>query len=418
MNLQHHSTISCSTAWNKVFACAQRFPGIYSLLLIPLALLGFLYLLSFPALFLASAVKLIQLFSKTPPGQLATHLDTIVIWAGIMSLSALTTRQIMKLKFSPIEGITISQPTASKLHSLLNQINGQINAPGIDRIIITEQLSLDIVKTPVYPLPIWSINTLVVGLPLMQCLSPDYFKCAMVRKLIQHSKHKHVLPKWIAQLRNIWVQYLKVTSLKSNKLNILLYAFFKFYAPFYKFISIPVANHVELISDQDTLSVINDEDLLQTIEKIVLTKIYLEKQYWPRIKNMINHNRYTLIEPYSKLEQVLRAGLTPQLSKRWLDSLYCHRSTQLSPIPDLRSRMNNIGRSKIRIPEKVQETAAHYFLDNAYGDIISEFNQLWLMRSNNLYDNSGASTQSVKLQADRQLSFHGSISRMNTNLFN
>lgn len=412
MNLKHHSTIACSTAWNKVFSCARRFPEAYTILLIPIALTGYAYLLSFPVMFLTGAYKLLQLMVTTPMNQFTLHLDSLAIWATVALTGFLTTRQILKIKFSLPEGITINQSTASKLHNLLKQVSREISTPKIDRIIITEQLSLDIVKTPDYPLPIWSTNTLVVGLPLMQCLSPDYFKCAMVRKLIQHSKHNHATSKWIAQSRNIWTQYVKVTSPRINKLNGPLYFFFRIYSPLYRYLTIPVANHVELEADQDTLSVINDEDLLQTIEKIIVTKIYLEKQYWPKIKNMLNHNRYKLIEPYSKLEQILQNSLTPQLSKRWLDRLYCHHSNQISPVPDLRSRMHNIGRSKIRIPEKTGETAAHYFLDNAYLDIISEINQLWLLRSSNLYEKQ----HTIGTAAQQASVIHHS-SRMNAELF-
>jgi hypothetical protein len=416
MNLKHHSTIACSSAWNTAFACAGRFPEAYKILLIPVALSGYAYLLCFPVLLLTGTFQLVQLLVTTPLGQITHHLDTLAIWASMVLLGLLITRQIFRIKFSPPEGITINPSTASKLHTLLRQINRQITAPKVDRIIITEQLSLDIVKTPTYPLPFWSTNTLVVGLPLMQCLSPDYFKCAMVRKLIQHSKREHGIAKWIVQLRNIWPLFTKVTSPRLNILNSPLYYFFKLYAPLYRYLTIPAANHVELLADQDTLRVINDEDLLQTIEKIIVTKIYLEKQYWPKINNMINHNRYKIIEPYSKLEQVLQNGLTPQLSKRWLDRLYCHHSNQISPVPDLRSRMNNIGRSKIRIPEKTAETAAHYFLDSAYLDIISEMNQLWLLRSSNLYDNEKHGT--IGSSVTHTPSLINPSSRINTDLFN
>ncbi len=414
MTLKHPSTIPYNSVWNKLFACARRFPLLYSLLLIPIAILGFGYLLLFPIMFCIGTFKVIQLLVNTPVSLATSHIDMIAVWTGITIIAALTTRQLIKIQFTLPEGITINQPTAARLHTLLHQISREIPVPKIDSIIITEQLSMDIIKTPSYPLPLWSVNTLVVGLPLMQCLSPDYFRCAMVRKLIQHSKHNHIVPKWVAQCRSTWMQYLAATSPAKGKSNILLHVFFKFYSPVYRQISIPVANYVELAADLDTLSIVNDEDLLQTIEKVVVTKIYLEKQYWPKIRSMIHYNRYNLIEPYTKLEQVLKHGITPQLSKRWLDSVYQQHATAITPVPDLRSRMNNIGRSKIRLPEKTNETAAHYFLDKAYLDIISEANQLWLVRSNNL----DADNNTPRKPFIPQPSGAGAASRMNTELFN
>lgn len=415
MTNNNHSTVVRTTFWYKLFSVVQRIPKFYIALMLPLALAGYGFLLFFPIMFVISITQLIQLQTMTSVTEFTSQIITLLAWTGTAIVCAQTTRQIMRIRFQPPEGIIISESTALKLHELINQIKREITIPKIHRIIITEQLTLDMAKTSRFPFPLWSINTLVVGLPLMQCLSPEYFKCALARKLIQYSKLGHGLPKWMAQLRTIWFQYIKATPPKRSRYNLILHYFFKIYAPLYNFLTIPIANHVELLADQDTLRVINDEDLLQTIEKVIVTKIYLEKQYWPKINSMVNHNRFKLIEPYSKLEQVLRTGITPQMSKRWLDTLYCSHPTRMSPVPDLRSRMNNIGRSKIRIPEQINESAAHHFLDNAYRDIISEVNHMWLLRSsNNLYD-KGRIFVSKPLQPSVVTS---PAARMNTELFN
>ena len=387
MTFNNKGTIAHHNVWNTVFAYAQRYPNMYSALVLPIAILGYACLLFFPFMLLAGTAEIIQLVSNTPISQMSDYIGSIVFWLGVMAVCAFTTFDIISIKFQPLEGIDVTPAIASNLHQLIEKSALQVDIPKIDRIIITEQLSIDIAKTPAFPLPVWSTNTLVVGLPLMQCLSPEYFECAVTRKLIQYSKNTHTVSKWLYQMRNTWAMYAKYFSSPDHN-NFFLSAFFGIYAPVYRHVSVPVANHVELLADQDTLAIINDEDLLQTIEKVIVTKIYLEKQYWPKIQNLVSRNLYRHIEPYSRLEQALEKGLTPKLSKQWLDSLYCSHSTKVFPVPDLRSRMNNIGRSRIRIPEKTTETAAHYYLDNAYRDIISEVNQLWLVRSNHQYEST------------------------------
>lgn len=404
--------------WNFVFSYARRYPNYYAALMLPLGLAGYVYLMFFPVLVVTSIGKMINIFSTTPFSQIDSQLGGLVFWFGAFILSAITTWQIINIKFKLPEGIDITPAIASNLHQLLQRTQTEISIPNIDRIIITEQLSIDVAKTPMFQLPFWSTNTLVVGLPLMQCLSPDYFKCAVIRKLLQYSKQRHTIPKFLHQLRNTWSQYSKYFWATTNK-NIFLSGFFGMYASVYRHLSIPVANHVELLADQDTLDIINDEDLLQTIEKVIVSKIYLEKQYWPKIQRLVKQDRYALIEPYSRLEQVLRSGLTPQLSKQWLDSLYSNQSKKLFPVPDLRSRMNNIGRHKIRIPEKTNETAASYYLNSAYRDIISEVNHLWLLRSNKLTEQAVPANQASTGQARPAISpATTKKSRLSPGLFN
>lgn len=81
--------------------------------------------------------------------------------------------------------------------------------------------------------------------------------------------------------------------------------------------------------------------------------------------------------------------------------------------------MKNIGRSKVRIPEKISETAAHYFLDNAYRDIISEINQMWLVRSNNnIYEPKSAFVPAVSQHPVTEHDGKPLSTGMNMNLFN
>jgi hypothetical protein len=240
------------------------------------------------------------------------------------------------------------------------------------------------VKIPRYPLPIWSVNTLVIGLPLMQCLSPEYFECAVVRKLLQHSKQKAGFLKWMQHLRSTWTIYSLQFATKRNLSHRVLAPVFHLYSKFYRDLAVPIANRVELMADQNTLSIVNDEDLLQTIEKVIVTKIFMDKEYWPRIAKLQKQGLTLSLAPYSNLENTLKDDLSNKSAKRWLDSLYEHESHRMHALPSLRSRMNNIGRNRVRIPEKTQETAAQYYLDNSYSEIITGINQLWLQRNSRM----------------------------------
>ena len=66
----------------------------------------------------------------------------------------------------------------------------------------------------------------------------------------------------------------------------------------------------------------------------------------------------------------------------------------MKPIPGLRSRMSNIGRSRIRIPEKIDESAARYYLDKHYGAVVSGVNGLWKQRYYSLAKRSKTGSKS------------------------
>jgi hypothetical protein len=343
------------------------------------AIAGYAYLLLFPVLLLAG---IWILTSYVIIEQSTVSIVQIIYWTVITGISAMVTIQLAKIRFFATHGITLEPSMAAKLHILLDKYSDRIAIPRIDRIVVTEQLSIDIVKTPTTFIPFWSSNTLVIGLPLMQCLSPEYFECATIRKLLQYSKHRHWLIKWLHQLRGVWLLYMNVLSKNVGFGSLLLAVFFRLYAPLYRDLTIPIAHRNELEADLDTLQFVNDEDLLQTIEAVIVAKIYLDQQYWPRIQKSLVENRGRDIAPYSNLEEILKQGLTTKNTKRWLDSVYDHESHRLKAIPSLRARMQNIGRSRIRIPERIQQTAAQFYLDHAYSSVVSGINRLWMQRNN------------------------------------
>jgi len=367
--------------WQSAYNFSQLHPYIYNLITGAIALLGYGILLLFPGLFVYGAWQTLTLHIDTYS---VANLAYPLFWFTITVYSGFVSMKLSKLKFRQVEGVQLSSTMTIKLQFLLDKISEYTAVPRVDNIVISEQISIDLVKIPRFPLPFWSTNTLVIGLPLMQCLSPEYFECAVIRKLLQHSKQTAFFSKWLHQLRSIWLLYALYFSTKSSLSCKILSLLFRLYTPFYRDLAVPIANRVELLADQDTLLVVNDEDLLQTIEKVVVTKIFMDKEYWPRIAKMQKQGLTLSLEPYSLLEDTLKSDLTNKSAKRWLDSLYEHESHRMHALPSLRTRMNNIGRCRIRIPEKTLQTAATYYLDNDYTSVISSVNQLWLQRNSRL----------------------------------
>jgi len=396
--------------WQLFYNFAQRHPRSYTTVTAAVAMLGYAILLFFPGMFLYGATRLLTLHIESYTLGTVFYIG---FWSGVTILSGFISMQLSRISFRSVEGVSLQAQLTNKIQLLLEEIAVKIDIPHVDNIVITEQVSIDLVKIPRFAFPVWSSNTLVVGLPLMQCLSPEYFECAVVRKLLQHSKQNSAVVKWLHQLRSIWLLYAYHIAAKRTLGQKLIAKIFRYYAPFYRDLAVPIANHVELLADHDTLSIINDEDLLQTIEKVIVTKIFMDKEYWPKIAKLQKQGLTLSIKPYSNLEQTLKQDLTTKSAKRWLDSLFEHESHRMHALPSLRTRMTNIGRNRIRIPERTMQSAADYYLDKEYSDVITRVNQLWLQRNSKLAGNlrnpTGKSPQPPTLKPSLAAGYRGDI---------
>ena len=363
--------------WQKIYNVYRKSPSLYIVLVFFAALAGFVYILLSPVML---AYCMYNLLSVIPIASTNDGLALIIVWGILSVAAAVVTGNLITLKIPPVKGMQLDYPVAMKLHDLLKDINEKYDTVKIDNIVVAEQATIDVIKTPSAPFPLFTSNTLVLGLPLLQCLSPEYFQCAVTRKMMLYSKRTHFFTKWLQQLRQCWTQYLNAFVDNNRFSNLPHIVFFSVYAPFYRKLATPISYREELRADTESLEIIDDEDLLQTMESILVTKIFLDRQYWPKIQATVEQFGETEIYPYTELESILKTELNARTTKRWLDAIYRYDANRIRPIPDLKTRMDNIGRSKIRIPEKVNETAGRYFLGRDYHRVVAELNKIWVQQ--------------------------------------
>ena len=191
-----------------VESLAETFPRGYLLAATVLAIAGYGWLLLFPWLVLAGISGAYEALT----GQPAVAWSRLLIWSTVTAGSALITCRMARYRPTLPAGIVLDRKKATALFDLVDELGRHYRRLGIDRVVISGEFALELVKTPYCALPLWSMNTLVIGLPLIQSLSPTQFRCALARRLGQFSKRRNPLGNWLYQLRQVWPQYAIATS--------------------------------------------------------------------------------------------------------------------------------------------------------------------------------------------------------------
>ncbi|AKJ27365.1 M48 family metalloprotease [Caldimonas brevitalea] len=163
----------------RLEAESQRSPGLYQLKVALLALLGFgllalilgfagLALLLIGGLLVAAVLTggkaLIVLFKL---GKLLVLL-AVPLWLLLKSsLSALFTR------FPPPQGRELTAEQAPALFAALDEMRRRMRGPRFHHVLITDDLNAAVVQRPLFGLFGWPRNYLLLGLPLLESLSPE-----------------------------------------------------------------------------------------------------------------------------------------------------------------------------------------------------------------------------------------------------
>jgi hypothetical protein len=256
----------------------MHYPQFYLGLVLLTALIGYTYILLFPVLAILGILNMYEALTTDVIDWL-----TVSIWMVVTIIGTFVSYRIIQVKIAPPTGLKLSEDKAPELFKLLQQLRDHYKRPEIHSIVITAEYELDIIKTPRWGLPIWSSNTMVIGLPVLQCHSREHFICMAERRIGQFSKRGNPVTNWLYQLRSIW--HLLHLTYKKNKTfgTELLRGFFYLFASFYDMVSTIAAKFDELKADGYLMEGHNDEVVREMMTADTIYRWYLQNEYWPAV---------------------------------------------------------------------------------------------------------------------------------------
>ena len=339
---------------------AESHPRAYLLVAATFALVGYVYLLLFPWLIYRSGFGIYETLFKSQV-LIWSH---AMIWLAVGALSILISYRIFWFRPALPSGIVLEKDTVPSLFQLVAD-QARHYGTRVDRIVLSGKFELDIMKTPLCGLPVWSSNTLVIGLPLMQCLSEPRFQCALARRLGQFSKRHNLLENWLYQLRAIWPQYCQ-----RNQGILFGYQpvrwFFLLYAPVYKVITVPAAHLDELAADNYAMELFNEEEVLDTIASQMVCQKYLADCYWPAMRKIAASKKKPVSGFQSAMASVLHNILQGDKVAHWLAKALSAEARWNDARPSLVRRLENIGHTQARMSTSASVSAANAYLGPAF----------------------------------------------------
>jgi len=323
---------------------------------------GYACLLLFPALVFAGISGL----EEALHGYATVNWSQVLAWSAVVAVSALVSYRVFSFTPAPPLGTPLVREAAPSLFELVATLDRQYPGIRIDRIVLSNGFELRIVKTPLWGLPVWSSTTLVIGRPLIQCLSPSRFQCALARRLGQFSKRYNRLGNWLYQLREIWPRYCDREHPPAFGFQPVAWIF-RIYAPLYGVVSLPAARLDELVADNYAMELFSDAEVLDTITTEMVCRMYLTEKFWPVIRKIAASERQAMTGFHTGMASVLRTGLQDEKAAGWVAKTLSADPRWDDPLPSLARRVENIGHLHARMDAITGESAAAVYLGTAPG---------------------------------------------------
>lgn len=362
---------------NFLFKLNQKFPRFSFSLNIFIALTGIFFLLLFPLLVLIVPFTLYDS---------VLHVSEIKDWISpaiqvlSISLGGAVCWAIFRLKFSLPTGLDVSKDNFPQLTKLIEELQSEFGNPRIDRILIREQYEIRVVKTPRAGLPFLNTHTLIIGLPVLQTMSPLYFKALLARRIGQLSTQHTPVTTRLYFLNDTWSQFRASCKQSKNAIAKLLGFGFQLYGSLYQKLLTPLLQEEELEADRYGMDIISHDDMNECLVYEEVVTQFLKNKFWPKIYHMAKRSKVPAFTPYSQITKVVKAGITDKEISETIQAALKTDMTSPTITPSLSKRLNHLGHEKPLAPKRLNNTAADGYLGNSLNKVIQLFDKRWLAK--------------------------------------
>jgi Zn-dependent protease with chaperone function len=319
-----------------------------TLRVVALALLGYAYVLGLLAAMLATAVAAVVLLPSPA---------TIFLVTLPLGLVAAVLLRALWVRRPESGGLRVRRAEAPDLFALLDELGGELHAPRIREVWITGSFGAALAQEPLLGLLGPSRNRLFLGLPLLDCLTPEEARAVLAHELGHLSRRHGRVGCWVYRLRETWARV--DAALGAGEWPSFLFRrFLRWYVPRFDAASLALAREHELEADRESARLAGVEATASALGRTAAAAGYLEERFDPELGKLADREQEPP-RPLELMERELRAVADDAAAGRWLADALDAPEVE-STHPSLRARLEALGLDPERVrprPARVSASA-------------------------------------------------------------
>jgi Zn-dependent protease with chaperone function len=345
----------------------QRTTTNYQLRVAALAAIGYGYI-GLICLALFSSLWLVQwLIASTQHQTIAIDPNQLWLLFGLVAIATFW------VQYTPLNDREIDRAEFPELFTLIDELSVKLKAPKIHHVVINYDHNAAIYQAPRIGLLGWYRNYLLLGLPLLQSLTPEQFKATLAHELGHLSGNDSSFTGYIFRVRQMWEQ------LTSDNNFFVFQWFFRWYEPLikaYSFVSVRDREYAaDALAKRMTSPEIAASDLIQTY----IYQYYLQEGFSRQLDRQAQNSETPPTDVVTQMLAALRQPLDPQTAQIWLGLILGEATDTDDTHPCLSDRLAAVGypTPKSWTPQPILHTAAEYYFGDRLVDLAAELDLRW-----------------------------------------
>ena len=352
----------------RVEATAAAQPRAYRRRLLGMAALGYGYIaLALTVLVaLAAALVIVPLSGGFEGLAPLAAIQRFAVMALVLPV-AITIHSAVRGLFAraaPPEGIELTREQVPVLFEFLDQARAAAHAPAIHRVVLNDDFNASIVQQSRPGLLGWPRNHLVLGLPLLDAMSPDEFRAILAHEIGHLNGWNDHLASQVYELRCTWDIILGTMEQNHLLARLVFLPFFRWYAPrFIAYSSVLVRQH-ELAADQLAADLVGGRTTADMLVRLRLVREHLCETFWPALYEAATETPDTPRAIFTDLAAAARRGPEAAEQERMLADALVADTDSMDTHPCLRERIAALGQEP-RLPAVTEVSASQELLGDA-----------------------------------------------------
>ena len=357
----------------------------YEYKVLGLAMLGYGYFIGLILLFLAVPAALILLLVWAP-GQVIRVVLLLgkILWILVPALAAFFgflggAIKAMFAKVPEPEGRELTRDAAPELFEFVHSTCKELRAKYPEKVFVTDEFNAAVATLPRFGMFGRKVYMLL-GLPLMQALTPEQFKAVLAHE-IGHISEKHgAFAKWAYQLREAWGRFIDSQEVHEHKFAALYEKFVNWFFPYFTAYSFVLMREHEKDADRYSVQVVGAKPAGEALIALETQTARLNDVFW---KNVHEENIARAVAPtgvFSRMLGELRSA-DPEHETKTLARAVQFPTDYNDSHPSLAERLRLMGywegEGVPSLPAKADTSAADFFLGASVSKLTAEFDSVW-----------------------------------------
>jgi Zn-dependent protease with chaperone function len=285
------------------------------------------------------------------------------------------------VRFEPPWGVPLRREAAPALDALARDVVRHLKAPRFHEILLTAEFNAAAFQTPRLGFFGWHRNALVLGLPLMEALSPDEFRAVLTHEIGHLSRQHGRFGAWIFRVRAMWERVTQELEARQHWGRQVFTWFLDWWGPYFNAFSFVLARQHEYEADRSAADLFGRETMGSALLRLEVFGTFVERQFWEPLHASLEASPEPPERLIEDLAAVLAQGPSAADAQEWASTAFRRRTDLADTHPSLTDRLKALDVSPARIAaaaaRPVEVSAATHYLAGALPAFRSQVQAAW-----------------------------------------